>query len=777
MKRILSLFLSILLLALAGCGNAPDAESEPGGADAAPAGPAVTSVPLSAGPKSVEGVCVQGEWLYALGRKDAVSPPAVLRVSPEDGSVQALPAFKSAGEGREGEYAYRLGGTLRPGAEGTLWIMEPYTIRQPAGEGEPASPGEDVHILRRLDENGGELSRLTVRDGDLAEAAGLDTLRDLLSDGEGNLYAVFRDGVAALEETGDVRFTLKPETQLHGGGDTVAAVLGDGRLAVGCQLRDREGNLFPALRAVDREAGGWSGDRYPLDDTQFHDIRGLYPGDGSVLFYYRDGDTVKAWRAGSAEPEELLLLSGQGIDCPVLSGLALLPDGRLFLAASADGYSGDSYTLYAIDLDRVAAGDGRTVLTYATLQLAGGVSRRIAAFNETDPDYRIEIMDYSQYGDVDAARTRLVTEIGAGRMPDLLDTYAIPLEKWAARDYFEDLWPWIENDPDLGREALMEKVFRAAEIGGKLYDVSAAFRIQTVAGDRSVVGDRMAWTWEDMWEALEAMPEGCVPMKRTRDDMLLDLVQVDPSRFLDRSAGTCAFDGEEFKAVLELCASYPDDTLDIPGTYDHAVYEGRVMLMPYAVTGFYFPQEARLLLHGDIAYVGMPNPWGEVGSQFSFADSVAMSAACGHKEGAWRFLRTLLLPPEAGEAEASHYTGFPTNRAAFRRMAEAAMAAEYERNEDGSFALDAAGNKVQKPHSVASMAGIADEFYFYAMTQEEYDRLMALYDATEIFIRWDPDLEPILSEAAAPFFAGDRSLEDASRTAQDRVALYLGEQA
>ncbi len=460
--------------------------------------------------------------------------------------------------------------------------------------------------------------------------------------------------------------------------------------------------------------------------------------------------------------------------------MSLLSDGRLVLV-TGEGFMPELTKIHLVDLDRAAAGDGRTVLTYATLQLNGGIDDLIAAFNQTDPDYRIEIVDYSQYGDVDAARTRLVTEISAGKMPDLLDTYAIPLEKWSKRGYLEDLWPWIEGDPDLGREALMDRVFQAAEIDGKLYDISDEFWIQTVTGARSLVGDRMTWTWEDMWEALETMPEGCVPMLRTQSDMLSALMEVDPARFLDQTAGTCSFDSDEFRSVLELCAAYPDDALSAAGSYDYLIYEGQVMLMPYAITGFYFPQEAKYLFHGDISYVGEPNPWGEVGSQFRFADSdVAMSSTCQYKEGAWRFLRTLLLPHAEEDVEALGYYSFPTNRADFQRMAEAAMEVEYQRNEDGSFVLDDSGNKIQEPHRISTLNFSSDygeeKLPFYAMTQEEYDQIMALYDAVEGFSRWDPDLEPIITTSAAPYFAGDISAEEAARTIQNRVSLYLGEQ-
>ncbi len=792
MKRLLSLVLSLaLILSLAACGGDPDQTGPgqntqntnpgPGQTSGEQTGPIVTGVSFPEGLESIEAPCVVGGELYAVIRKNLSSGPQLLCLSLDDGSVRDLPDFKDAGDGQDGMWSYILDGAIQPGPEGTLWLSQAYHIQTQTGEGDITSyHNEEIHILRQLDKNGGELSRLTVNDEEIEEAVGLGYFRRFLVDGDGDVFAVFQDGVAALDEAGAVRFTLKPKVLMSVGGDGYAVVLGDGRLAMGCMGKDNKGNQYPVLRPVDKDAQDWAQDQYQLDTIQFHNIVGLFSGDDNALFYYRNGDSIRAWRAGAEESKEVVSLTAQGVGTDILAHVSLLADGRLVLV-TGDGYTPELTKIHLVDLERAAAGDGRTVLTYATLQLAGGIDNLIAAFNKTDPDYRIELVDYSQYGDVDAARTRLITEISAGKMPDLLDTWAIPLEKWAKRGYLEDLWPWIEDDPDLGREALMEKVFLASEIDRKLYEVSDEFCIQTVTGAKRIVGDRMTWTWEDMWAALEAMPEGCVPMKRTQSGMLSAMMRVDPTRFLDQTAGTCSFDSDEFRSVLELCASYPDDALNIPGAYSSLIYEGQIMLLSYPISKFYFPQEAKYLLHEDISYVGEPNPWGEVGSQFSFAgSSVAMSSVCIHKEGAWRFLRTILLPHEAEELDAAQYSGFPTNKADFQALAEAAMEVEYIRDMEGNFVLDGGGNKVQEPHE----GGIGDllndvsreEFQFHAMTQEEYDQIMGLYDAVEVFSRWDPDLEPIITSAAAPYFAGAATLDDTARTIQDRVTLYLGEQ-
>ena len=56
----------------------------------------------------------------------------------------------------------------------------------------------------------------------------------------------------------------------------------------------------------------------------------------------------------------------------------------------------------------------------------------------------------------------------------------------ALRGYLEDLWPYIENDPDLGREGVMEAPLKAAEVDGKLYTVFESVCINTLVGPISV---------------------------------------------------------------------------------------------------------------------------------------------------------------------------------------------------------------------------------------------------------------------------------------------------
>ena len=88
------------------------------------------------------------------------------------------------------------------------------------------------------------------------------------------------------------------------------------------------------------------------------------------------------------------------------------------------------------------------------------------------------------------------------------DEYWMPYRIMAQKGYLEDLWPYIESDPDFGREGVLEAPIKAAEIDGGLYILFQRVTIFTLTGRESVVGDRYSWTMEDVMEVLNEMPEG-----------------------------------------------------------------------------------------------------------------------------------------------------------------------------------------------------------------------------------------------------------------------------
>ena len=97
-------------------------------------------------------------------------------------------------------------------------------------------------------------------------------------------------------------------------------------------------------------------------------------------------------------------------------------------------------------------------------------------------------------------------------------------------------------------------------------------------------------------------------------------------------------------------------------------------------------QEYKAAFGGDISFIGYPREDGSTGSTFCHSAGLAMSGKCRDKEGAWIFMRRLLLPRLTEEN--NHSDMMPTNKADFEFAVRKAMEPQYQVDEEGKQVLD-----------------------------------------------------------------------------------------
>lgn len=797
-KRVLTALLAAcMLFSLAACGKDKEEDAEQlSGTVFVP-----EFIDLDLGKNSdMRGGCTDGTYIYLLTAKypdweageEGDTVYAIRRLSLDGGEPEELENFKmdAAPEGYQQSYVYLS--SIRAGADGSLWVeesMSAYSYDVPEDfDPETGNMWEydvkdsmDKTYQIQLDSTGAEITRVDV--SGLQEKAGIDTMYSggTLFDPKGNIYVSADGKIVVLDSSLNVLFTVEDEN--FWGGDLT--LLSDGTVGAVTTVQDVVNSSYTRqLRTIDAAAKDW-GAAYELP----RDAYNAYSGTGDYLFYYLRGETLYGRKAGAeegAEDEKLLNLLDADISADQITFVTFLEDGRAVIMAEAYGMSSGSRETLAVltPTDRSQLPE-KTVFTYATMYLGQDERNRIVDFNRSNTSYRIQVQDYSEFNtdeDYQAGIQKLNTEILAGKVPDIISTSQLPVRQYGAKGILEDLWPFIENDADIGgREGLMDRVFTAAEQDGKLYQIFSTFSISTVLGAPSVVGSRNTWTLQDMQDALAKMPEGCSVFSayNTKDSMLQMVLSMNLDGFVDWDAGECHFDSQGFKDLLAFCDNFPLEYNWETEEYDDdytRLSEGRQMLMQTSLSDFQSIQMYKAMFGGEVSFVGFPVEDGGVGSCFITDGGVAMSAACKDKEGAWTFIRELLLPQLGDETEYyGMHNGFPANKADFEWVVKDAMTPDgYKIDENGNQVLDENGDPIEESHSSWGW-GNNLTVDIYATKQEEYDQIMDLYNKVDKMYSMDSNVFDIVTEVAGSYFAGDRSLDDAAGLIQNKVTTYVNE--
>ena len=803
-KKVTALLLALcMVLGLAACGNGGDDTSQLSGTIYMP-----EYIDFNLDAEYINSGYCDGQNVYVIAEIRTETEPyvdpdtgesfpnyeyttGIYRIPLDGGEPVKLENFESTPipEGVEGSSNIS---NIRGGEDGTLWVTEDVyttTFELPA-DFDPNTddkwnyPSESTNsqILRQLDSTGNELSRIDT--SGMQEKLGADYINSMVMDPEGYFYTTVQtfgettseNKVVVLDKDQNVLFTIEEEN-LWG----QLTLLGDG--TVGMSVWSEEGGQV--LRTIDKAAKGW-GAEYPLPPNGGN----IYTGSQKYIFYYDNGDSLYGFNKETKAGEKILSWSAANINKDELMFFTFLEDGRIVAMTRSWGMNGNDMTMELAILTETDASvlKDKVTLTYATQYLGYEERNKIIDFNKSSDKYRIEIKDYSEFNtaeDYKAGLTKLNTEIAAGNVPDILNVSGLPIQQYGAKGLLEDLWPYIDNDPDLGRDAIMENVFKAAEQDGKLYQVFSTFSIQTVVGATKVVGDRMSWTLDDLQAALATMPEGCTIFGEgdTKAGMLSNVLAQNMDAFVDWSTGQCSFDSEDFISLLEFCNSFPLEydwnNVDREEYEDDntRVMNGKQMLLN---AGLYdlgdSLQMYEVVFNGDYSFIGFPQEDGSVGSSFSIGGGVAMSSTCKDKEGAWSFMREYLMPQYANVDEEYMIGGYnlSTNKADFEKMVEMAMKKEYQLDVNGNQVLDENGQPIEVPKYSYGFNDLMVDVY--ATTQEQYDQFMALYNAIDSISTYDENIYNIVNEVAGGYFNGDKTVQDTAKQIQDRVTLYVNEQ-
>lgn len=434
----------------------------------------------------------------------------------------------------------------------------------------------------------------------------------------------------------------------------------------------------------------------------------------------------------------------------------------------------EDYTTRAGYFTKVAPEDipDKKVLLVAAYYLNYDMKKRIINFNKTNEEYRIVYKEYEIYATEDdylAGYKQLNNDIISGNMPDILVCNSdMPVENYISKGLLADVGKLIEKDEELSKAEFLENAFNAYKVNNKLYYVIPSFNVRSIAGKKSVLGDKTSWTMSEFRELMDSLPEGTLGFgEMTKESFISTMLFYCGSDFVDVSTGKCKFDSQNFIDMLEYANTLPTEIDyskweedDYWTNYGSQWRDERTILLEIYLSSM---RDVNRSINGsfgeEVNFIGFPTDSGK-GNVISTNNFYAISSQSANQDGAWQFLRYYLTE----EYQDQLNWQIPTNRKSYQKWLVEGMQKPYWEDENG-----------QKVEYDETYYINGEEIILPVMTQEEVDKIGAFIESVDKPAYRNTDVQNIISEEVAAFFEGQKSAQAVAEIIQSRVKLYVNE--
>ena len=767
-------------------------------------------------------LCAAGTTLYASvgiqGEEIVNSDPAtgdtwsyyntrlsMLTIDPDTGTCTELTNLDlpQVPEGAEGSVdCYNMIGS----DDGTLWMLVNVYATQyelpddfdPNTDSKWNYPSTDIggSYLMHIAADGSTIASLDLSDtnNEDNEDGMSGNLSSFAVDAAGNLYVSDYNNIYVLDAEGNVQFKLDG-SQYNGSLYRLNAQ------QVGVMwynytddvnAADENGQYFVP---IDLETKDW-GEKVKLPSN----VWSILPGDDVYDFYYADNNNIFGYTAKTDTKDKLVDWLACDVDTNNMNGYAMLSDSRV--AALMQDWSTDPTTYQLIVLHRVDASEikEKKVLTLACMYLDWNLRSMIVEYNKTNDEYRINVIDYSEYAtddDYNAGVTKLTTEIISGSVPDIFLTSNLPIDKYAAKGVVADLNTFMDGGNGLSRDYFVPQVMSALEKDGKLYELPTSFSVQTAYALSSIASQYDTWNVAAVQDAMTQLQEGATVFSNgwTKNMALSNCLSRNLSAFVDWTTGKCEFDSEAFQQLLAFCNSFPAETSDGDGAIAYAssadiavddamwdsdatrITNGKQLMSTIGMYSFDSYIWNVYAIRDKITFTGYPTEDGS-GSSFELQMPMAISSVTKYPDAAWDFVCSIIKKMNTID-ENNYYYGFPISQAAFDAEMTDIMTEQYQLDENGEQVdWDGDGEPDKAIRGSYETMENGETVYkdVYALTQEDIDQILGVISNTRSVYDYDQEILDIITDEVAAYFAGDKDVQTTASMIQSRVNLYVQEQ-
>ncbi|MDR2569413.1 MAG: extracellular solute-binding protein [Oscillospiraceae bacterium] len=527
------------------------------------------------------------------------------------------------------------------------------------------------------------------------------------------------------------------------------------------------------LREININTGDW-GETHLIAVTDIHNLYAASDNDSFDL-YIDDGTYIYGYSIDTGMKTTIFNWNDIGIGYGGLIHLSFLSDEQVSLFISHTDSAHENWQTEHMLLTRTAKSDlpDFDVIMFGGLHIKHDalVMTRIHEFNALNQDYRIEVLDYTEFNMSDDDRSgelRFLTDIITGNAPDIIVGSIPSFTTMAEQGYLLDLYPLIDADPILNRYDFFTNILTAIETAdGLLPAIGRHFTVKTMIGMPDTVGDVETWTFADMLALIERTGDSdasFILFEWMTAERFLDIaLSSSGNDFIDWSTNTANLNCEEFIQLLKISSRFPNVMAPWEDDFTSPIMRmlrGEQLLDIIDLSRIRLYQMYTGMLGDDIIALGMPTQDG--GANVIDMHGFAISSNSKHQDAAWGFIRQFLMD----DLNIDETWYFPLRLDLFEIIIDNAKIPHYTIDEDG--------NEVEYPDSYMSQG---DDFKvgIYALSEAEERGLRSIIENARIIGHSNETIMVIIQEETLQFFTGNRSAADTARVLQNRVQTFLNE--
>ena len=379
---------------------------------------------------------------------------------------------------------------------------EASTVEEPAiDDGYAVSDNQETYFAYKYDMSGNQLLEI-----DITEVVTADQdwfyPQYVAQDGEGNLYIAGDSKIYCFGADGSEKDHIEMQDQWIMGMNST----GDGTVVV--QYFESGGGGTVLCKVEDGKLGT------PIEitgDGNASSNMGFYSGADNTLMA-SDGSYLYSVDLGTGVATKMLSWLDSDINGSNLTGIAAVDDDQILVLCNRYSMKGGNDTYELGVLTKIPASEipERTILTLGADGLGSTIQDAVIDFNRKSNEYRITLVDYSQYNtddDYTLGTQQLDRDVVSGNCPDIISLSNGHQDKYIAKGALADLSALMEKDDSISQDDLVAGALKAFTYDGKLYGMPYFFNVQTMIASVKLVGDRTSWTMQTKYLPSVLSPE------------------------------------------------------------------------------------------------------------------------------------------------------------------------------------------------------------------------------------------------------------------------------